>query len=65
MAHYIPPNVGSGSLCEHYGHNWRTTKKKGQYQCSNCKKLGYCKACCLAVPMRAFLMRCNAHKEVH
>lgn len=64
MASHIPI-IGSGSLCEIYGHHWRKTKQKGKYQCSNCKKVGYCKGCCLVVPIHAFQMRCPTHKEAN
>jgi hypothetical protein len=57
----VPHVSSSGSLCEQYGHNWRSTKQAGTFRCSNCKKIGYCRFCLLTPPASVFLMECQQH----
>lgn len=51
-----------GTLCETFGHNWRSTNRPGKFYCCNCRVTGYCSKCLLTLPKGAIVMRCQIHQ---
>lgn len=57
------PEYRQGSLCQSYGHKWRSTTTQGKYICVHCRAIGYCPECLLTVPKGVLRMRCGQHQE--
>ncbi len=61
----IDPLFRPGSHCQIYGHEWRVTPIKGQWQCHLCEKPAYCPTCAKThahtIPPGALSVSCAQH----